>query len=320
MNTILFVDALNLFIRSFAAYPSMTLNGQQAGGTVGFIKTLRGVCNDVRPTKIYVVWEGGGSRRRRDLYPEYKMERRPQKLNRFYDSEEIPDTVENHQWQVLLLTKLLRNVPIVQIYVEDIEADDAIGYLARYKHRDDRKIFLTSDKDYYQLLDRKSLIYRPGRKKFMSFRDVKEEFGISCANFALAKAVCGDPSDNIPGIQGCGFKTLAKRIPEMGNDEDVTIDFLLERCKEQGDKYTVLKRISESEEMIRRNWRLIYLDMAMMSADHVKAIDNAAAAPVKTQKIELMRSLLREGITDIDVDGLMLSMATVQFHKENEDI
>jgi 5'-3' exonuclease len=291
----------------------MTLNGAQVGGVVGFMKTLRGVCNDVRPTKIYVVWEGGGSRRRRSLYPEYKMSRRPQKLNRFYDSEDIPDTVENHQWQVILLTRLFRNVPVIQIYVEDIEADDAIGYLARYKHRDDRKIFLTSDKDYYQLLDRKSIVYRPGRKEYVTFKSVKEEYGISCTNFALAKAVCGDPSDNIPGVQGCGFKTLAKRIPEFGNDDEMTIDFLLERCREQATKYAVLKRISESEEMIRRNWQLIYLDMAMLSASHVSAIDNAAAAQAQTQKIELMRSLMREGITDIDVDSFLLSMASVLF-------
>lgn len=316
MNTILFVDSLNLFIRCFAAFPSMTLHGQQCGGVVGFMKTLQGVSNDVKPTKIYAVWEGGGSRRRRDLYPEYKMERRPQRLNRFYDGDEMPDTVENHQWQVILLTRLFRNVPIVQVYVEDIEADDAIAHLARYKHRDDRKVFLTSDKDYYQLLDKKSLVYRPGRKKFVTYKDVKEEFGISCTNFALAKAVCGDPSDNIPGVLGCGFKTLAMRIPELGNDEDVTIDFLIERCREQGDKYTVLKRISESEEMIRRNWQLIYLDMAMLSASHVSAIDNAAAAPVKTQKIELMRSLMREGITDIDVDSFLLSMTSVLFSNQ----
>lgn len=311
-QTVLFIDCYNNFLRTFSAFPSMTLHGQQSGGIVGFIKTMQSVCNDMKPSRIYAVWEGGGSRRRRQLFSEYKNHRKPQKLNRFYDFDEIPDTVENHQWQVLLLTQVLSKLPVVQVYVDDIEADDAIAYLARYKHRNDRKVFLSSDRDYYQLLDRKSLVYRPGRKKFVSFRDVKEEFGVSCTNFALAKAICGDVSDNIPGVKGVGFKTLAKRIPEFGSDDDITIDFVLDRCREQSHKYAVLKAISESEDLIRRNWRLIYLDMAMMSAGQIGEIDAVAEFEPLPKKIELMRLLMKEGITEIDVNMLLMSMSSVR--------
>lgn len=317
--TVLFVDAYNIFIRNYVSHPGMTLHGQQSGGVMGFLRTLQSVCNDVRPDRVYVVWEAGGSSRRRSLYPDYKMMRRPQKLNRFYDSDEIPDTVENSQWQVLLLTHLLRNIPVIQIYVEDIEADDAIGYLAKYRHTDDRKIFLTSDRDYYQLLDRKSLIYRPGRKKFISFKDVKEEFGVSCTNFALAKAVCGDVSDNVPGVKGVGFKTLAKHVPQLAENIDVTIDELIATCREHSKKYAVLKRICESEELIRRNWRLVYLDMAMMSPGHLQKIDSAADYQTVTRKMDLMRLLMKSGITDIDVDRLIISLSTVNHSTANKE-
>lgn len=310
METVLFIDCYNNFLRTFSAFPSMTIHGQQSGGIVGFLKTIQGVCNDVKPTVIYAVWEGGGSRRRRNLYPDYKMQRRPQRLNRFYDFGDIPDTVENQQWQVLMLTKILSHLPIRQIYVEDIEADDAIAYLARYKHANDRKIFLSSDRDYYQLLDKKSLVYRPGRKKFVSYKDVLEEFGISVTNFALAKSVAGDDSDNIPGINGVGFKTLAKRIPILALDEDVTIDALLEAASEHSDKYAVLKRICESESLIRRNWQLVYLDMSMMAASQIKSIDTLSEAINHPRKIDLMRLLMKEGITEINVDNLLMSMIT----------
>jgi 5'-3' exonuclease len=77
---VLLIDGPNVFIRCFAAYPSMSTNGAQMGGAVGFVKTMRGIIDLLQPKRVIVAWEGGGSARRRALYSEYKQNRRPTQM------------------------------------------------------------------------------------------------------------------------------------------------------------------------------------------------------------------------------------------------
>ena len=99
---VLIVDGMNAFIRSWAAFPTMSAHGYQMGGCIGFLKSLRKLVNEIQPKAIYVAWEGGGSSRRRKIYADYKMGRRPEKLNRFYE-DDIPDTEENRKHQLVTL-------------------------------------------------------------------------------------------------------------------------------------------------------------------------------------------------------------------------
>ena len=57
-------------------------------------------------------------------------------------------------------------------------------------------------------------------KKFVNKKEVVEKFGISPNNFCLAKAICGDPADNIKGVKGAGFKTISKRFPTLSTEDD----------------------------------------------------------------------------------------------------
>ena len=125
---VLIIDGLNFFTRHFVVNPTMSQNGEHLGGFVGFLKGIRLLSERCSPEQIVVVWEGGGSARRRAIFSEYKQGRRPQKLNRYYD--DIPDTISNRNKQVALLVEALKYVPIRQIYVTDCEADDAIAYLS----------------------------------------------------------------------------------------------------------------------------------------------------------------------------------------------
>ena len=66
-------------------------------------------CN---PESVIIVWEGGGSKRKRDLYPDYKKGKRPPKMNRYYDKEELPDSLENRNFQMSTLIGILSNLPV----------------------------------------------------------------------------------------------------------------------------------------------------------------------------------------------------------------
>jgi DNA polymerase-1 len=300
---VLICDAMNLFLRSFCAYPTMSTHGYQMGGCIGFMKTLQRIVNEQQPTAIYVCWEGGGSQRRRSLYSDYKMNRKPEKLNRFYE-DDLPDTKENEKHQLLTLLAMLKHVPVCQIYVSDCEGDDVIAHLCNGPFRNQQKIIASSDKDFYQLLNSETKIYSLHKKKYVSEPDVLVEFRVRAQNFALAKALCGDKSDNVPGIKGLGFKTIAKMYPFLGTENDIILQDVIDYAAAHIDDSIVHRRVFEQQDDVRRNWKLVYLDGGMLSANQSSSVDHLVSTfKPKADKMGLVRHLVKEGIGDFDVEG-----------------
>ena len=312
-SPVLVVDALNVFMRHFVANPTMSSLGHHAGGIVGFLKNLQLLSDRLCPSKIIVVWEGGGSSRRRSIFKEYKAKRRPQKLNRFY-ADDIPDTVKNKNDQVATLVSLLKYAPVSQIYVSDCEADDVIAYLVKRVLREDDCVIVSSDKDYYQLLSERVTQWSPGQKKFITPEIVHEKFGISVTNFCTARSFIGDDSDNLPGVKGAGFKTLAKRFQQLSEDEFVSVEEIINLSIELSStsKVKLFHRILDSKDVIKRNWRLMYLDTQNISNSQVQKIQYLFDTFEPSQnKIGLMKRLVEEGLTTFDVDSFYMSMNSV---------
>ena len=311
---IIVVDGLNLFMRHFVVNPTMSESGDHIGGLVGFLKGLRLLCERIRPKQVVVAWEGGGSSRRRAIFPEYKQGRRPQRLNRFY-ADEIPDTVENRDVQLSLLIECLKQVPVMQLYVSDCEADDVISYLTRYTFIDDRCVIISSDKDLYQLLSDRVIQWSPGQKAYINFEDVKKKFGVSCHNFCVTRCFTGDPSDGLPGIKGAGFKTMSKRFPDLASEKEVSVDDIITVAQEKSaeSKVKVYKNIVENSERAKVNWQVMNLGTSSLSASQIKKITGGVNTfePVRN-KIALMRILLREGVKNFDVDSFFMSMCTIK--------
>ena len=307
MKRSLIVDGLNLFARHYAAHPAMNTNGEQVGGIVGFFYALIDKVEKFKPDQTIIVWEAGGSKRKRDLYSDYKRKSRPQRLNRYYD--DIPDTVQNRNFQLKLLISLFKNLPVKQVYVEDCEADDVIGYLCNYKIKDDIKLLISSDHDYYQLINEKTRIWSPTLKKLVNTQKVIERFKIHPNNFCLAKCIVGDPSDNIKGAKGVGFKNLVKYFPKFGNEQDYTLDDLFSDAymKHQEKDLKAFSSILGSKDLIKRNWRLVLLDMQNLSYVQLAKIDCIIEKDnEKIDKMEMMRLLLKNGIQNLNVDHAFL--------------
>ena len=306
---ILLVDGLNVFTRHFVANPTMSDHGHHVGGFVGFLKGLRLLCERIRPSKVVVVWEGGGASRKRAIFKEYKQGRRPQRLNRFY--EDIPDTIENRNRQVKLIVDALKNVPVVQMYVSDCEADDVIGYLAKYTFNDTQCVIASSDKDLYQLVNERVRQWSPGQKLFITTEIIIDKFGIHPNNFCAARCFIGDSSDGISGIKGAGFKTMAKRFPGLQEEEDISVDDIIEASVEQSksSKVKLFTNIIESQDIPRRNWKLMFLGTNNLSADQINKINGIINTfEPSRNKIEIMRLLLREGVNNFDVDAFYMSV------------
>ena len=310
---ILLIDGLNFFIRHFVVNPSMSETGNHIGGMAGFLKGVRLLADRIEPRQIFVIWEGGGSTRRRAIYKDYKQGRRPQKLNRYY-GEDLPDTVENRNYQIATCIELLKYTPVGQIYVGDCEADDVIGYMIRNKFRNDNCVIVSSDRDYYQLISEKKLQWSPGQKRFITSELVKEKYGVSVENFCTARCFIGDPSDGLPGIKGAGFKTLVKRFPELGDEKFVSVDDILKMSmeKSQGSKLKLFQEINRARDIVKRNWRLMFLDISNLSAEHIKKINYATDTfEPSRNKIGFMRILIRESIKNFDADSFFVSLNSV---------
>lgn len=312
MRPVLLIDGMNLFVRSWAAFPQMSANGYQVGGCVGFLKTLQRLVRELSPSSVYVAWEGGGSQRRRKLFPEYKLNKRPEKLNRFY-GDDIPDTEKNKKHQLLTLLGMLKQTPVCQVYVDNCEGDDIIAFLCKGPFRNSEKIIASSDKDMLQLLDDKTKIYSTHRKKIVTSEDVLKEFRVHSNNFAIAKALCGDSSDNIPGVKGLGFKTVSAKFPFLAKEESVILQDVLNYAASHSSESVIYKRVHSESSAVQRNWELVYLDGSMLSGDQTSKLQNVVDTfEPKANRIELIKSLIKEGINDFDVDRFFYDLSSIQ--------
>jgi 5'-3' exonuclease len=285
----LIIDGFNNFIRHYLVNPTVSSDGEPIGGVVGFIKTIYHLTNTFAPERIYVVWEaGGGSARRKKMFPSYKANRSRVDSHTIVTrnesglKKELRLDQQTKIKQLTILTKFLATTPICQIYLKGTEADDIVAYIAKDKFGYDhtvKKIIVSGDKDFYQLLENPSIeIYEPQTRKIWSGKKVKEVVGIAPNNFCLAKALSGDSSDNVPGIKGVGFKTLIKRFEEFGNEEkDYTMNQILSDCEElkKTSKLKIYESITENKHVIDRNWKLMYLSTSTMSAYEINKINYA---------------------------------------------
>ena len=74
-------------------------------------------------------------------------------------------------FKISSLVEIFKHLPVYQIYIADTEGDDIIGYISRYKFKDDTKIIVSNDKDFYQLLGENIKIFSPNKKIFITKQD-----------------------------------------------------------------------------------------------------------------------------------------------------
>jgi len=177
MKTVLIVDATNLFIRGWTTNPSLDINGSNIGGIVSFLVSLRAYVDKCKPGNVIICWDGiGGSFKRKKIVKEYKVGRKRPKLNRNYDYE-LENVEQNKEEQKTKLIKYLDCLPVHQITIDYIEADDVIAYLTHH-FKENRKVIVSSDKDFYQLLDEKTVMFLPIKKVFITSRECLSEYQI----------------------------------------------------------------------------------------------------------------------------------------------
>ncbi len=213
-NRIMIIDALNMYYRAYIVDPSLSSNGQPIGGIKGFLKILQKLCREIKPDQIAVIWDGGSSRRR-SKDKNYKEGRKPIRLNRAIRNLSENEELQNKMWQQARLVEYLNKMPISQILIDNLEADDIIGAIMHLSSLNGtQKVIVSADKDFIQLCNNEDVVlFRPVQKEVLNEKRIVEQYGIHPNNFALARAICGDKSDNLGGVGNVGLKDHLKKIP-----------------------------------------------------------------------------------------------------------
>ena len=202
---LLVIDGLNTFIRVFSAVPALNDDGQHIGGVTGFLRSVAAVVRLIKPTRCVIVFDGkGGSRRRKDIYPEYKANRANKTaFNRYQEFASLEDEQDSMRRQFGRVIQYLNCLPVTTLSIDNVEADDIMAYIANEIYTDDknRVTICSTDRDFLQLVNNRISVWSPIKKKMYTPSVMQEEFGFSSKNYLLYRSFIGDKSDNIPGLR-----------------------------------------------------------------------------------------------------------------------
>ena len=289
-SRVLLIDGLNTFLRAFTAIGWVNKDLSHIGGLTGFLRSLGYIIKLVRPTRVIVVFDGqGSSTNKRYIYPDYKANRGLNRVTNWDSFESQKDESEAITSQIVRLVYYLKTLPVDLISIDKIEADDVIGYIAGKLNGE--ITIMSSDKDYLQLVSDKISVYSPTKKKFYDRDLVLSEFGVTPKNFLTQKILLGDSGDNVPGVKGLGSKTMLKAFPELGTEEEISLDDILSKCE---GKKKIFESIKNYEFQLRINKRLMDLKDPNIPEEAIEEINSVLLEAKKVFNSQDFLDLYRE--------------------------
>jgi len=246
---LLLVDGPYYVYRSFFAIRNLTNSrGEPVNAIYGFVKTIRKMLKDVKPDLAAVLWDQGLPKRRTELQPDYKATR-----------AEMPEEMRP---QIGIIRDIVPLMGIASIAVQDTEADDLMAsYAVAAQARGDEVVLATNDKDLYQLVNPKCVVYSTNKTDFTGANDgfallgedrVREKWGVPAGRIGDVLAIIGDNVDNIPGIDGLGPKTAATLLNGHGSLDALLANLDTVKSERTREKLRAgVARIRENREMVK---------------------------------------------------------------------
>ena len=205
------IDGHALIFKMYYAFlrrPMINSKGADMSILFGFTKYILELIEREKPTHIAVAFDPPGGTFRHEMYPEYKGTR-----------SETPQLVID---ALEPLTELCEALKIPVLMVRGYEADDVIGSMAKRAEKEGFTTYMvTPDKDYGQLISPSIIQYKPGKAgsevELIDTQKICEKYGISKPEQVVEiLTICGDTSDNVPGVKGVGEVGAGKLIGKYG--------------------------------------------------------------------------------------------------------
>jgi DNA polymerase-1 len=214
---LLVIDGNAIIHRAFHALPPLkTKKGKLVNAIYGFLLVFFKVLKEFKPDFVAATFDYPAPTFRDKLYKEYKAKR--------------PKAPEELYQQISEIKRILKSFGVKIYEKEGFEADDIIGTIAKVAQKQQaypsiETIIITGDLDTLQLVDENTKVYllKKGIKETDLYDRnlVKVKLQLTPEQIPEFKALCGDPSDNIPGVPGIGKKMATKLIKDFGSLEKI---------------------------------------------------------------------------------------------------
>lgn len=219
----LLIDGNNLAVRSaFANDQLQNTEGTPTGVHFGVFQSLIVLKKRFPGYQFLIVWDGKSARRTKEalegvakgLVPSGYKENRSR-------GDELPQPLKNFYQQSPYLQKGIGKTGIPQIRIQEFEADDIIASYAKILGKDNEVKVVTSDRDYWQMLDDNVSLWDGMKEINTTKKTWLAEYGLEPSQAIDMGALTGDTSDNIFGIPGWGEKTAIKELKIHGSWENI---------------------------------------------------------------------------------------------------
>ncbi|MDD4110033.1 MAG: hypothetical protein PHS54_00605 [Clostridia bacterium] len=181
--------------------------------TFKFLQTFYKLVEKFNPTNIYATWDKKlvhpSTNFRKDILgDQYKAGRvKPPDIQEMYDQE-------------IKLIEILESLGVKNIFPNVLEADDVCAWLS--DNLPGQNIIVSADQDLLQLVSPNASVYN--LKELITYKNFEEKKGIKPEQFVLFKAIKGDPSDNIPGLNGYG-EVRSRKLATNWDNTNLTEEF-----------------------------------------------------------------------------------------------
>lgn len=215
-NRLFLIDGHALVFKMYYAFlrhPMINSKGADMSILFGFTKYVLELIEKEKPTHLAVAFDPPGGTFRHKIYPEYKGTR-----------DETPQLIID---ALEPLCELCRAMRIPVLMEKGFEADDVIGSMAKRAEREGFKVYMvTPDKDYGQLISENIFQFKPGKSgsenELVDVEKICAKYGISRPEQVIdILTICGDTSDNVPGIKGVGEVGAGKLVSKFGSVSNI---------------------------------------------------------------------------------------------------
>jgi DNA polymerase I len=220
-KTLYLIDGTALLYRSHYAFirnPLVNSKGEHTSAIFGVINSFLHILEKKQAENILISFDRRAPTFRHELSEDYKANRPP-----------MPDELSS---QVEPVQEFFRLVDLPEISLDGYEADDVLATLAEKFKEDFDIVFVTSDKDYSQLVEERVVMFDPVKDRTLDREGVFAKYGVYPEQFVDYLALVGDSSDNIPGVKGIGAKGAEALLKEFGS-----LDGIYGNLDEVPDKY-----------------------------------------------------------------------------------
>ena len=204
--------------------------GEPTWGVYGFLNTISYLTKRLEPTHMIIAFDKGRSKRRLEIFPEYKADRERRRTQRLKESlKKDPDLPNEFSPQRDMIYSLMDAANICYRIAEGVEADDIIAKIAiDYSDQFDEVTIVSLDHDMLQLIRPNVTVLKPSlglskniKEEIIDYNTIVNTYQLTPERLPELWALSGDKSDGIKGAKNIGPVKAANLMATHGTLENV---------------------------------------------------------------------------------------------------